>query len=167
VRTTLPRERCTPSGWSKSPPAAGLVFEGNQTFGKVADNLEADEWVLAVAKGRSDVRGWRPGNRWCLPSDDPGNTWLTDDGRHRPTQPHLRRPRRSHEACDPCPSGRWTGQRRRPRGTVRHEFCGSLETHPCPWRARGWSPEDAMRSIVRQHSMPRGHRPAGYAPAGH
>jgi hypothetical protein len=34
--------------------AAGLVFEGNQTFRKVADNFEADEWVLAVAKGRSE-----------------------------------------------------------------------------------------------------------------
>jgi len=32
--------------------AAGLVFEGNQTFRKVADNLQAEEWVLAVAKGR-------------------------------------------------------------------------------------------------------------------
>ena len=38
--------------------AASLVFEGNQTFRKVADNLEADEWVLAVAKGRSEEQTW-------------------------------------------------------------------------------------------------------------
>jgi hypothetical protein len=54
IEAAFPEGRMHYHGMVEVSAEAGLVFEGSRTFRAVADSLESDEWVLAVAKGRSD-----------------------------------------------------------------------------------------------------------------